>query len=99
MNHDYDVRDWFQWYTRFFHGRGCEDDDKQVSRWNKSVGETRRWRRIILKRYLALWVREVFDDGADEDSPEVGPVMHQTCDSWAFEVKQNVLDEFWSPKH
>ena len=95
INHDHDVRGWFQWYIRFFQGRRCDDDDRQISRWRKCVGETGRWRRMLLKKYLALGVREVFDDGADEDTPEVSPVMHQTCQHWAFEVRQNVLDDFW----
>jgi hypothetical protein len=34
-------------------------------------------------------------DGADEDVPEASPVMHQTCYPWAFEVRRDVLDEFW----
>lgn len=96
INHDYDVRGWCQWYTRFYQGRRCEDDDRQVSRWSKCVGDTGRWRRMLLKKYMALGVREVFDDGADEDAPEVSPVMHQTCHHWAFEVRQNVLDDYWS---
>ncbi|ERF68054.1 hypothetical protein EPUS_06444 [Endocarpon pusillum Z07020] len=96
INHDYDVRGWFQWYIRFFQGRRCADDDRQVSRWKKCVGESGRWRRMLLKKYRALGVREVFDDGTDEDAPEVSPVMHQTCHHWAFEVRQNVLDDFWS---
>ena len=95
INHDYDVRGWFQWYTRFFQGRRCEDDDRQVSRWRKCVGDTGRWRRMLLKKYMALGVREVFDDGADEDAPEVSPVIHQTCHHWAFEVRQNILDDYW----
>jgi hypothetical protein len=96
INHDYDARGWFQWYTRFFQGRRCEDDERQVSRWKKCVGETGRWRRMLLKKYVALGVREVFDDGADEDAPEVSPVIHQTCHHWAFEVRQNILDDYWS---
>ncbi len=51
---------------------------------------------MLLKKYVALGVREVFDDGADEDPPEVSPVMHQTCHHWAFEVRQNILDDYWS---
>ncbi|KAK3117236.1 hypothetical protein LTR53_001571 [Teratosphaeriaceae sp. CCFEE 6253] len=96
ISHADDVRGWFQWYTRFFQGRRCDDDARQVSRWRKCVGETGRWRRMLLKRYMAAGVREVFDDGADEDAPEVSPVMHQTCHHWAFEVRQSHLDELWA---
>ncbi|KAL9092172.1 MAG: hypothetical protein Q9165_004605 [Trypethelium subeluteriae] len=96
INHKYDVRGWFQWYCRFFLGRRCEDDERQISRWKKCVGETGRWRRLLLKKYKAMGVRDVFDDGEDEDSREVSPVMHQTCHHWAFEVKQDILDAFWA---
>ena len=45
-----------------------------------------------------MGVKEVFDNGeGDEEGEmkEVSPVMHQTCHHWAFEVRQDVLDEFW----
>ncbi|KAK5951019.1 hypothetical protein OHC33_008091 [Knufia fluminis] len=93
--HEYDVRGWFQWYCRFFQGRRCPDDDRQVSRWRKCVGPTGRWKRMLLKAYLKQGVREVFDDGEDEDTREVSPVMHQTCHHWAYEIKQHDLDDAW----
>jgi hypothetical protein len=96
IRHEYDVRGWFQWYTRFFQGRRCDDDERQVSRWKKCVGETGRWRRMLLKKYMQLGVREIFDDGEDEDAPQVSPVMHQTCHHWAFEVRQQHLDKCWA---
>lgn len=95
INHSFDVRGWFQWYCRFFMGRRCDDDERQVSRWQKCVGKTGRWRRMLLKKYVAMGVKEVFDDGEEEESVEVSPVMHQTCHHWAFEVRQGILDEFW----
>ncbi|KAI3399751.1 hypothetical protein diail_5819 [Diaporthe ilicicola] len=95
INHRFDVRGWFQWYCRFYRGRRCADDERQVGRWRRCCGPTGRWRRMLLKKYAAAGVREVWDDGADEDAPEVSPVMHQTCHHWAFEVTQDVLDEYW----
>lgn len=95
IDHRFDVRGWFQWYCRFYLGRRCEDDERQVGRWKRCVGATGRWRRMLLKKYVAAGVREVWDDGADEDVAEVSPVMHQTCHHWAFEVTQDVLDEYW----
>lgn len=93
--YEYDVRGWFQWYCRFFQGRRCEDDERQVGRWRKCVGETGRWRRTLLKKYRGMGVREVFDDGEDEERGDVSPVMHQTCFHWAYEVRQQDLDRFW----
>ena len=84
INHTYDVRGWFQWYCRFFMGRRCEDDERQIGRWRKCVGETGRWRRMLLKKYVSMGIREVFDDGEDEEQNDVSPVMHQTCHHWAW---------------
>ncbi|KAK8004556.1 Na+/H+/K+ antiporter P-type ATPase [Apiospora arundinis] len=107
--HEYDVRGWFQWYCRFWMGRRCVDgdggestgeDERQISRWKKCVGETGRWRRILLKKYVQMGVRSVFDEGDDEDDDEVrgevSPVVHQTCHHWAYEVRQEALNRFWA---
>ncbi|KAK8112307.1 uncharacterized protein PG998_008764 [Apiospora kogelbergensis] len=97
--HEHDVRGWFQWYCRFWRGRRCADgeDERQVARWKKCVGEAGRWRRILLKRYVQMGVRSVFDDGDDDgERGEVSPVVHQTCHHWAYEVRQEALDRFWA---
>lgn len=94
--HAYDVRGWFQWYTRFWLGRRCEDDDRQVGRWERCVGKTGRWRRMLLKKYLMARIRTVADEGVDDE--EVSPVMHQTCHQWAYEVRQHDLDDAWNEK-
>lgn len=51
---------------------------------------------MLLKKYMRAGVRDVFDDGADEDAMEVSPVMHQTCFHWALEIKQGILDQYWA---
>ncbi|KAL8935242.1 MAG: hypothetical protein Q9216_005525 [Gyalolechia sp. 2 TL-2023] len=95
IRHTFDVRGWFQWYCRFFMGRRCEDDERQVGRWKRCVGENGRWRRLLLKKYVTLGIKEVFDDGEDEEGLEVSPVMHQTCFHWALEIRQTILDHHW----
>lgn len=95
--HEYDVRGWFQWYCRFWMGRRCEDDERQISRWKKCVGETGRWRRTLMKQYVQRGIRSVFDDGEDADGEgrDVSPVVSQTCLHWAYEVRQEALDRYW----
>src|SRR5262245_13239478 len=31
--YDEDPRGWFQWYCRYFMGRRCRDDERQIRRW------------------------------------------------------------------
>ncbi|RYP26054.1 hypothetical protein DL768_011864 [Monosporascus sp. mg162] len=96
--HEYDVRGWFQWCCRFWMGRRCADDERQIGRWRKCVGETGRWRRTLLKKYVQTGIRSVADEGEVEDVEErgdVSPVVHQTCHHWAWEVRQEALERFW----
>ncbi|KAI2623911.1 hypothetical protein GGS26DRAFT_213943 [Hypomontagnella submonticulosa] len=97
--HEYDVRGWFQWYCRFWLGRRCADDDRQISRWKRCVGDTGRWRRTLMKKYVQMGIRSVTDEGddaSDERIGDVSPVVHQTCHHWAWEVRQEALDRFWT---
>ncbi|EWC43538.1 hypothetical protein DRE_01425 [Drechslerella stenobrocha 248] len=96
INHDFDVRGWFQWYCRFYQGRRCADDERQVGRWQRCCGARGRWRRALLKRYRDAGVREVFADDEEDGSKEVSPVVHQTCHHWAWELRQPVLDAYWA---
>ncbi|KEF59522.1 uncharacterized protein A1O9_04366 [Exophiala aquamarina CBS 119918] len=100
LNFEFDPRGWFEWYIRFFLGRRCEDDDRQVGRWRRCVGDKGRWKRILLKKYVDKGVRTVYADDDDEDEDDgqdrqVSPVIHQICHHWAFEVRQVDLDQAW----
>lgn len=109
INFAHDPRGWFEWYIRFWLGRRLADgeDERQVGRWERCVGPRGRWKRLLLKKYVEMGVRSVFDDedvegegeGENEDEREgermISPVMHQTCLHWAYQVCQEDLDEAW----
>ncbi|KAK4942335.1 hypothetical protein LTR10_017942 [Elasticomyces elasticus] len=79
LNFDHDPRGWFEWYIRFWLGRRCDDDERQVGRWQRCVGPKGRWKRMLLKKYVEYGVRSIFDDDDDADR----------------EVRQEDLDEAW----
>ncbi|MCJ1324533.1 hypothetical protein MMC10_001195 [Thelotrema lepadinum] len=99
IRHEFDARGWFEWYCRFFRGRRCEDDERQVGRWERCVGEKGRWRRVLTKKYIQAGIRSVMDDGDEDEEVQGGrrlsPVVHQTCFHWAWEIRQETLDRLW----
>jgi hypothetical protein len=70
---------WFHWYCRYFMGLRGEDDDRQISRWNKCAGlKSGRWVRNL--------VTKVCTAKAAHDDPSVSPVVRQTLLHWAYQL-------------
>ena len=53
---------WFQWYCRFYRGRRCEDDERQISRWLKSAGPKGRFRSQLCNKIFAAGGMKHIDD-------------------------------------
>ncbi|TYJ51257.1 hypothetical protein B9479_008184 [Cryptococcus floricola] len=73
-----DARGWAEWYVRFWEGRRCGDDERQVSRWLKVAGPTGRFKRALLRKVLQAGGREKV---GDED---VGRVLRQCLWQWGY---------------
>jgi len=70
---------WFQWYCRFYLGRRCNDDKRQVDRWNKYAGEkSGRWRRRLINMCI--------QKGTKYNDTNVSPVIRQGLQHWGYKL-------------
>ena len=76
---------WFQWYCRFYSGRRCSDDVRQIKRWCKSAGLKGRFRSQICNKILAA--------GTVCDDVRISPVIRQTLLHWGLEITDDVLNK------
>jgi len=75
---------WFQWYCRFYQGRRCTDDERQIDRWLKGHGPKGRFRAQLLNKIIAA--------RTDVDDVKISPVIRQTCQHWGYVPTQQDLD-------
>ncbi|BGP19074.1 hypothetical protein JCM10213_006659 [Rhodosporidiobolus nylandii] len=87
---EHDARGWYQWYYRFFLGRRCDDDERQVGRWARCAGEqSGRWRRILLEKYRKAGVNVV-----EPEQESVSKGIRQTLNHWAYDPTTDHLNRF-----
>ena len=80
----YDPYGWFQWYCRFYYGRRCLDDERQINRWiNYASEKGGRWRR----RLIGLCNKK--DGIKSVNDYTVSPVIRQGLQHWGFELKEH----------
>ena len=82
---DSDPYGWFQWYCRFYRGRRCSDDARQIGRWCKSAGVKGRFRSQICNKIL--------NAGTTADDASISPVIRQTLLHWGLEITEDVLEK------
>jgi len=82
---DADPYGWFQWYCRFYQGRRCSDDARQISRWLKSAGPKGRFRSQLCNKILAA--------NTSHDDTSISPVIRQTLLHWGLEITPEVLEQ------
>jgi hypothetical protein len=81
---DADLYGWFQWYCRFYQGRRCSDDSRQISRWLKCAGPKGRFKSQLCNKILAA--------NAKSDDPSISPVIRQTLFHWGLLVNDDVVE-------
>jgi hypothetical protein len=79
---------WFQWYCRFYLGRRCSDDQRQISRGMNVFGPTGRWKRNLVNQLMAR-VKNPKDDKEllrVLNDYGVSPKIRQLLQHWGYEV-------------
>lgn len=82
---DADPYGWFQWYCRFYSGRRCSDDIRQIGRWKGLAGEKGRFRSQLCNKILAA--------GGFEKGKNISPVVRQTLLHWGLEITEEILSK------
>jgi len=75
---------WFQWYCRFFLGRRCTDDARQIDRWNKGQGPKGRWRSKLCNDIIRCDDKSCQSPGVD--NMKISPVIRQVLLHWAYKL-------------
>lgn len=84
---DVDTYGWFQWYCRFFGGRRCSDDVRQIGRWMKLAGLKGRFRSQLCNKIL-----NAGEGGLSKvDDVKISPVIRQTLLHWGIEITEGIL--------
>lgn len=75
---------WFHWYCRFFLGRRCTDDARQIDRWMKGQGPTGRWRVRLCN--------DILRKKAKLEDVKTSPVLRQVLQHWAYKLTEADLE-------
>ena len=96
---DCDPYGWFQWYCRFYLGRRCSDDERQISRGNGVMGPRGRWRNNLTNRVLASaesrGSRPPYRDAhavAALADREISPKVRQLLQHWGYRLTLQDLE-------
>jgi len=81
---DCDPYGWFQWYCRFYSGRRCSDDERQIKRWGKLSGPK--------GRFLSQICNKIIKERTHAKNERISPVIRQTLWHWGLEVDSHLLE-------
>lgn len=71
---------WFQWYCRFYAGRRCTDDLRQINRWERCAGKKGRWKKNLITK--------IQKRNGEVDDFTISPVVRQTLLHWGYVLSQ-----------
>ena len=71
---------WVQWYCDFYMGERCDDDERQIKRWEALAGPRGRFMRFLVTQILKK------GDKSDWDNPEISPKIRQVLQHWGYKL-------------
>lgn len=80
INHMYNTEGWFQWYCRFYYGRRCEDDEREIDRWKK-------FKLRHLNMYYRCIEKSKYDTIEALMDDKIYPKYKQSIFQWAINPK------------
>lgn len=90
---DADPYGWFQWYCRFYQGRRCSDDARQISRWKGVAGPKGRFKSQLCNKIVAQAVLNRASTSTAIQDTTISPVIRQTLFHWGLLITEEVLDQ------
>jgi hypothetical protein len=81
----YDPLGWIQWYSNFYNGRRCPDDERQIKRWLAFAGPNGRFRKRLIN--MIKKKKTTYNDYS------VSPAINQGLLQWAWEVRKQDLKD------
>lgn len=74
---------WFQWYCRFYMGRRCSDDERQIARGLGVFGPKGRWRNNLINKIRSAHSSDLT---AGLNDKSISPVIRQLLLHWGYEL-------------
>ena len=78
---------WVQWYCEFYLGRRTNDDERQISRFNKLAGSNGRFRKWLVTQILKKGTKK------DWNNHTISPAIRQTLQHWGYKLKKKDFDK------
>ena len=75
---------WVHWYCDFFMGKRCEDDERQVKRWEGVSGKRGRFMRFL--------VTQILKNKTKWNDETISPKIRQTLQHWAYKLTKKDFD-------
>ena len=72
---------WVQWYCDFFMGKRSDDDERQISRWQKLAG--------FKGRFMRFLVTQIIKKKSKWDDHDVSPKIRQVLQHWGYKLTED----------